>query len=112
MIERQQLSYPSAHGMAAHNRAFKTQVIHNRYRIISEHVGAIIHGGFAGRACTAIVEDDHAMIASELRDLVDLPHRSITGGFTAGKLKRAPSNQSAVNIHAIFCFHVGHEEAS
>src|SRR5215471_5372723 len=48
MIERQQLSYPSTHGMAADNRAFKTQVIHNRYRIISEHVGAIIHGGFAG----------------------------------------------------------------
>src|SRR5215475_14790862 len=98
--------------MAADNRAFKTQVIHNRYRIISEHGGAIIRGGFAGQAGTTIVEKDHAVIASKLGDLVDLPHRSVTGGFTEEKKGCTLTRCLVIDIHSIFCFHVRHEEAS
>src|SRR5262245_42061000 len=111
MIERQQLSYPSAHGMAADNRTFKTQLIHNGYRIISEQVSAIIRGGFAGQAGTTIVENDHAVIASKLGDLVDLPHRSVTGGFTQEKKRCTLTRYLVIDIHSIVCFHVRHEEA-
>src|SRR5947208_15635818 len=109
MIERQQLGYSSPHRMAAHNRTFKTQVIHNRSRIISEHVRAVFRRRFTGQAGTAIIKIDHAVISRELGDLVDLPNGAVTGGFAEEKKRRTFTRYLVITIHSIFCLHTGHE---
>ena len=90
VVERQQLGHSSAHGMTAHDRAFETQVIHNRRRIIGEHVGGVFRGRFTGQTGSTIVKDDHAVITGELGDLVDLPNCAVTGGL-AEKRRGVPS---------------------
>jgi hypothetical protein len=96
--------------MAAHNGVFKTQVIHNRRRIISEHIGAVFRRRFTGQAGPTIIKNNHAMVARELRDLINLPNRTVTGGF-AQKKKRDPfAKHLIINVDIVFGFHVWHEK--
>src|SRR5262245_11930528 len=81
MVESEQLRHPAAHGMTDDHRVFRSEMIHERDNILGKHRRRIVDRRFARLAGTAVVMDDHAVVAGKFSDLVDFPYLAVACGL-------------------------------
>ncbi len=89
IVESQKLRDHAAHGMAADDGLFGTQMIEQRRGVVGEHFDRIFLHRFARFAGAAIVEHDDFMVAGKFRDLVELPGLVVETGDVAKQKRRA-----------------------
>src|SRR5437763_4768836 len=102
MIEGKKLGDSAAHGMTTDDRTFQTKMIEHRCRIIGKYIRGVFRRRFARQARTAIIERYEAMVAGELRRLIEIPHRAITRGLAEKQKRRPLTGHFAINIDAVF----------